>query len=64
MLNLSNAEYVILIHDVIWTLLGPYNVITSIDGDEEVVWSSENNKPVLHILLVYLFFILYSTYKI
>jgi hypothetical protein len=48
----QQKEYVILIHDVIWTLLGPYDVITSIDGDEEITWHMENNKPVLHILLV------------
>ena len=47
-----NKEYAILVYDVIWTLLGPYDVITSIDGDEDITWHSENNKPVLHILLV------------
>ena len=51
------TEYVILIHDVIWSLLGPYHVITSDEGDEEVTWGSENNKPVLHVLLVYFYFI-------
>ena len=45
-------EYVILVHDVIWTLLGPYDVITSADGDEDIVWHTENNKPILHVLLV------------
>ena len=45
-------EYVILIHDVIWSLLGPYDVITSVDGDEDITWHTENNKPVLHVLLV------------
>ena len=48
----QQKEYVILVHDVIWTLLGPYNVITSIDGDEDITWHMENNKPVLHVLLV------------
>jgi len=45
-------EYVILIHDVIWTLLGPYDIITSADGDEDITWHTENNKPVLHVLFV------------
>jgi len=58
------TEYVILIHDVIWSLLGPYDVITSDEGDEEVTWGFENNKPVLHVLLVYLFFISSSMNKI
>lgn len=44
--------YVILVHDVMWTLLGPYHVITSVDGDEDIVWHTENNKPILHVLLV------------
>ena len=48
----QKKEYVILIHDVIWSLLGPYNVITSVDGDEDITWHMENNKPVLHVLLV------------
>jgi hypothetical protein len=48
---------VILIHDVIWSLLEPYDVITSAEGDEEVTWGFENNKPVLHVLLVYFLFI-------
>jgi hypothetical protein len=48
----QQKEYVILIHDVIWTLLGHYDVITSVDGDEDITWHTENNKPVLHILLV------------
>jgi hypothetical protein len=45
-------EYVILVHDVMWTLLGPYDVITSLDGDEDITWHTENNKPVLHVLFV------------
>jgi hypothetical protein len=45
-------EYVILVHDVIWTLLGSYDVITSVDGDEDITWHTENNKPVIHVLLV------------
>lgn len=45
-------EYVILVHDVIWTLLGPFDLITSVDGDEDITWHTENNKPVLHVLLV------------
>ena len=48
----QQKEYVILIYDIIWTLLGPYDVITSIDGDEDITWHTENNKPVLHVLLV------------
>ena len=51
-LSHSTIEYVILIHDVIWSLCGPYDVITSVDGDEDVTWYTENNKPVLHVLLV------------
>ena len=45
-------EYVIVVHDVIWTLLGPYDIITLADGDEDIVWHTENNKPILHVLLV------------
>ena len=41
---------------MIWSLLGPYDVITSDEGDEEVTWGSENNRPVLHVLLVYFIF--------
>ena len=48
----KKKEYVILVHDVIWTLLGPYDVITSVDGDEDITWHTENNKPVLHVLMV------------
>ena len=55
-LSYCATEYGILIHDVIWSLLGPYDVITSDEGDEEVTWGFENNKLVLHVLLVYLFF--------
>ena len=47
----------ILNHDVIWSLLGPYDVITPAEGDEEVTWGFKNNKLVLHVLLVYFFFI-------
>ena len=36
-----------------WTLLGPFTLITSADGDEDVTWNSQNDKPVLHVLLVY-----------
>jgi len=39
--------YIILVHDV----------ITSIDGDEDITWHTENNKPVLHVLFVGLNFI-------
>ena len=35
-----------------WTLLGPYHIITSVDGDEDIIWHTENNKPILHVLLV------------
>ena len=48
----QQKEYAILIYDIIWTLLGPYDVITSIDGDENITWHTENNEPVLHVLLV------------
>jgi hypothetical protein len=48
----QQKEYAILVYDVIWTLLGPYDVITSIDGDEDITWHTENNKPILHVLLV------------
>ena len=48
----SKKECAILVHDVIWTLLGPYEVITSVDGDEDITWHTENNKPVLHVLMV------------
>ena len=51
-------EYVILVHDVIWTLLGPYDIITSVDGEEDIIWHTENNKPVLHVLLVCLHYFL------
>ena len=33
---IQQKEYVVLVHDVIWTLLGLYEVITSVDGDEEI----------------------------
>jgi len=48
-------EWTILVHDVIWTLLGSFSDITSFEGDEEITWNSENNKPILHVLLVHLF---------
>jgi hypothetical protein len=51
-LSHSTTEYVILVHDLIWSLCGPYDVITSVDGDEDVTWHTENNKLVLHVLLV------------
>ena len=34
-----------------WILLGPYH-ITTVDGDEDNIWHTENNKPILHVLLV------------
>jgi hypothetical protein len=43
------------VHDIIWTLLGSFSDITSDEGDEEITWHTENNKPVLYILLVCLF---------
>ena len=49
---IQQKEYVVLVHDAIWTLLGLYEVITSVDGDEEITWHTQNNKPVLHVLLV------------
>jgi hypothetical protein len=48
-------EWTILVHDVIWTLLGSFSDITSVEGDEEITWNSENNKPILHVLLVFFF---------
>lgn len=48
----QHVEYSILVHDAIWTLLGPYAVITSDDGDEDIIWHTEHNKPVLHVLFV------------
>jgi hypothetical protein len=50
--EVTNNDYVIFVYDVIWALLGSYGVITSVDGDEDVTWHTENNKPVLHVLLV------------
>jgi hypothetical protein len=44
------------VHDVIWTLLGSFSDITSVEGDEEITWNSENNKPILRVLLVHFFF--------
>ena len=38
----KKKEYAILVHDV----------ITSVDGDEDITWHTENNKPVLHVLMV------------
>ena len=49
---IQQKEYVVLVHYAIWTLLGLYEVITSVDGDEEITWHTQNNKPVLHVLLV------------
>jgi hypothetical protein len=43
------------VHDVIWTLLGSFSDITSFEGDEEITWDSENNKPILRVLLVHFF---------
>jgi len=51
-----NLEWTILVHDPIWTLLGSFSDITSVEGDEEITWSSENNKPILHVLLVFFLF--------
>jgi hypothetical protein len=51
-------EYTIFVYDIIWTLLGSFEEITSVDGDEEITWHTENNKPVLQILLVIIFILL------
>ena len=56
MLIFLKPEWTILVHDAIWTLLGSFSDITSVEGDEEITWSSENNKPILHVLLVFVFF--------
>jgi hypothetical protein len=48
----QHKDYVIFVHDVIWTLLGSYDVVTSADGDDDITWHAENNKPVLHVLFV------------
>ena len=36
--------------------MGSFSDITSVEGDEEVTWSSENNKLILRVLLVFVFF--------
>ena len=36
--------------------MGSFSDITSVEGDEEITWSSENNKLILHVLLVFVFF--------
>jgi hypothetical protein len=38
--------------------LGSFEEITSVEGDEEITWHTENNKPVLQILLVIIFTLL------
>lgn len=35
-----------------WMVLGKYSDIVSNEDDEELEWEYENNKPVLHVLLV------------
>ena len=55
MLRFLNLEWTIFVHDAIWTLLGSFSDITSVEGDEEITWSSENNKPILRVLLVFFF---------
>ncbi|KDR70295.1 hypothetical protein GALMADRAFT_144954 [Galerina marginata CBS 339.88] len=45
------TDYTIFVYDAIWTLLGSFDEITSVDGDEEITWETENNKPILRILL-------------
>ena len=52
MLTSLKIAYAIFVEDIIWNLLGSYSDITSVDGDEEIEWQFENNKPVLKILLV------------
>jgi hypothetical protein len=55
MLRFLNLEWTIFVHDAIWSLLGSFSDITSVEGDEEITWSSENNKPILRVLLVFFF---------
>jgi hypothetical protein len=38
--------------------LGSFEDITSVEGDEEITWHTENNKPVLQIILVIIFILL------
>ena len=52
MLTLLKIAYAIFVEDIMWNLLGSYSDITAVDGDEEIEWQFENNKPVLKILLV------------
>ncbi|KIJ92679.1 hypothetical protein K443DRAFT_113196, partial [Laccaria amethystina LaAM-08-1] len=49
--TIKNPEYTIFVHDIVWTLLGSFEEITSVEGDEEITWHTENNKPVPQILL-------------
>ncbi|EDR09218.1 uncharacterized protein LACBIDRAFT_326641 [Laccaria bicolor S238N-H82] len=49
--TIKNPEYTIFVHDIVWTLLGSFEEITSVEGDEEITWHTENNKPILQILL-------------
>jgi hypothetical protein len=55
---LVGIEYTIFVHDIVWTLLGSFEDITSVEGDEEITWHTENNKPVLQILLVIILILL------
>ena len=55
-LTFIEIEYTIFVHDIVWTLLGSFEEITSVDGDEEITWHTENNNPVLQILLVTIFY--------
>ena len=48
---IQQKKYVVLVHNVIWTLLGLYGVITLVDGDEEITWHNQNNKSILHVVL-------------
>ncbi|KIK04915.1 hypothetical protein K443DRAFT_4271 [Laccaria amethystina LaAM-08-1] len=36
--TIKNPAYTIFAHDIIWTLLGSFEDITSVEGDEEITW--------------------------
>ena len=57
-LTFIEIEYTIFVHDIVWTLLGSFEEITSVEGDEQITWHTENNKLVLQILLVTIFYYL------
>ena len=55
-LTFIEIEDTIFVHDIVWTLLGSFEEIISVEGDKELTWHTENNKPVLQILLVIIFY--------